>query len=74
MNSFYCIQRHTAKKFLYGRTIEVKEGVILIVPKGIAHRPPTNCEIVFKLLFEPKANLHTGEIENELTVKELGWI
>ena len=60
--------------FREGRTVEVKEGEILIVPKGVEHRPHTNGEIVFNLLFEPKTTLHTGDVESEITVKELEWI
>ena len=60
--------------FREGRTVEVKEGEILIVPKGVEHRPHTNGEIVFNLLFEPKTTLHTGDVETEMTVKELDWI
>jgi mannose-6-phosphate isomerase-like protein (cupin superfamily) len=60
--------------FRDGRTVEVKEGEILIVPKGVEHRPHTNGEIVFNLLFEPKQTLHSGTVESEMTVKELGWI
>ena len=56
------------------QTVEVKEGEILIVPKGVEHRPHTNGDIVFNLLFEPKTTLHTGDVENELTIKELDWI
>ena len=37
--------------FRDGRTISVKEGEILIIPKGIEHRPHTNGEIVFNLLY-----------------------
>ena len=60
--------------FRDGRTISVKEGEILIIPKGIEHRPHTNGEIVFNLLFEPNTTLHTGDIETEMTVKKLDWI
>ena len=60
--------------FREGRTVEVKEGEVLIVPKGVEHRPHTNGEIVFNLLFEPKTTLHTGDVETEMTVKKLGWI
>ena len=60
--------------FREGRTVEVKEGEILIVPKEVEHRPHTNGEIVFNLLFEPKTTLHTGDIKTEMTVKELDWI
>jgi len=56
------------------RTVEVKEGEILIIPKGVEHRPHTNGEMVFNLLFEPKTTLHTGTIETEMTVKKLDWI
>ena len=56
------------------RTVEVKEGEILIIPKGVEHRPHTNGEIVFNLLFEPKTTSHTGDVETEMTVKELDWI
>lgn len=55
-------------------TVEVKEGEILIVPKGVEHRPRTNGEIVFNMLFEPKQTQHTGAVESELTVKEQQWI
>ena len=61
-------------EFRDGRIVKVKKGEILIVPKGIEHRPHTNGDIVFNLLFEPKSTLHTGDVENELTVKELDWI
>ena len=60
--------------FRDGRTVEVKEGEILIVPKGVEHKPHTNGEVVFNLLFEPKTTLHTGDVETEMTVKELDWI
>jgi len=61
-------------EFRDGRTVKVKQGEILIVPKGVEHRPHTNGDIVFNLLFEPKSTLHTGDVENELTIKELDWI
>ena len=56
------------------KTVKVKEGEILIIPKGVEHRPRTNGEVVFNLLFEPKTTLHTGNVESEMTVKELDWI
>ena len=61
-------------EFRDGRIAEVKEGEILIVPKGVEHRPHTNGDIVFNLLFEPKSTLHTGDVQSELTVNDLDWI
>ena len=60
--------------FRDGKTVEVNEGEILIIPKGVEHKPHTNGEIVFNLLFEPKTTQHTGDIETEMTVKKLEWI
>ena len=57
-----------------GKTVEVNKGEILIIPKGVEHRPHTNGEVVFTLLFEPKTTQHTGDIETEMTVKKLEWI
>ena len=60
--------------FRDGRTLEVNEGEILIVPKGVEHKPYTNGDIVFNLLFEPKTTKHTGDVNSTLTVKKLDWI
>ena len=61
-------------EFRDGRIVKVKKGEILIVPKGVEHRPHTNGDIVFNLLFEPKSTLHTGNVQSKLTIKELDWI
>ena len=60
--------------FRDGRTVKIKEGEILIVPKGVEHRPHTNGEIVFNLLFEPKSTKHTGGVETPFEAKKLNWI
>lgn len=57
------------------KTTETKAGEILIIPKGVEHRPRTlNDEEVWLMLFEPKATKHTGDVEHEKTVKNLEWI
>ena len=61
-------------EFRDGRIVKVKKGEILIVPKGVEHRPHTNGDIVFNLLFEPKSTLHTGNVQSKLTIKGLDWI
>lgn len=52
----------------------VKEGEIIIVPKGVEHNPRTNGEEVWVLLFEPKETAHTGAVEHERTVKDQKWL
>lgn len=55
-------------------TTQTTAGNILIVPRGVEHKPSTNGEEVWVMLFEPIATKHTGEVEHEKTVKKLEWI
>ena len=52
------------------KTITVNAGEFLIMPKGIEHKPVATEEVEI-MLFEPAATLNTGNIENEMTKKEL---
>ena len=57
------------------QTIATKAGEILMVPKGVEHRPWTeNGEEVHFMLIEPKSLKHTGDIKVEQTVEHLEWI
>lgn len=56
------------------RTVQVKPGEILTVPKGVEHRPHTDGEEVFIMLIEPKVTKHTGETITEKTIEQLEWI
>lgn len=50
------------------RTVVVKEGEIIVVPKGVEHCPMTkNEEVVHLLLFEKQSTAHTGNVTHELT-------
>ena len=60
--------------FKFQKTVKINEGEIIIIPKGVEHRPRTNGEIVFNLLFEPKTPLHTGNTKSKITVEKLKWI
>lgn len=54
-------------------TIWIEEGEVIIVPRGIEHRPVAE-EECHVLLFEPVSTLNTGNTENELTRRELARI
>ncbi len=54
-------------------TIWIEEGEMIIVPRGIEHRPVAE-EECHVLLFEPVSTLNTGNTENELTRRELARI
>jgi len=50
------------------RTEVVKEGEIIVVPKGVEHNPMTkNGEEVHVLLFEKLTTAHTGDVQHEKT-------
>lgn len=48
------------------QTKTLNEGEILVVPKGVEHRPYAP-EEVWVMLFEPAETKHTGEVDHELT-------
>jgi len=52
------------------KTVEVNEGEMLIVPRGIEHKPVAE-EEVWVMLFEPASTLNTGNIINERTKTQL---
>ncbi|RYC50893.1 cupin domain-containing protein [Flagellimonas olearia] len=50
------------------RTEVVKEGEIIVIPKGVEHNPMTkNGEEVHVLLFEKLTTAHTGDVQHEKT-------
>lgn len=56
------------------KTVEVATGELLIVPKGVEHRPRTNGEEVWIMMLEPTSTVNTGSVENERTRMQLGAI
>jgi mannose-6-phosphate isomerase-like protein (cupin superfamily) len=60
--------------FRDGNMISTGPGEILIVPKGVEHRPWTNGEEVKVMLIEPKTTRHTGDVKSPQTVEVLKWI
>ena len=52
------------------RSLWIEPGEMVIVPRGVEHRPVADEEAQV-LLFEPATTLNTGNVENELTVHNL---
>ena len=52
------------------RVVELGAGEMLVVPRGVEHRPVAP-EEVHVLLFEPAETLNTGDVRNERTVDVL---
>ena len=52
------------------RAIEVGEGEMIIIPRGVEHMPETIGGEVHVLLVEPSTTLHTGNVQCERTVTD----
>jgi len=55
------------------KTVELNEGEMYIVPKGVEHKPfaKNECEI---MLIEPRGVVNTGENKGDLTAVNDIWI
>lgn len=55
------------------KIIELNPGEMIVVPKGIEHKPVS--EIGYKaLLIDPEGVPNTGDVNNEVTIKSIEWI
>ena len=52
------------------RSIDLREGEFLIVPRGVEHRPRAEREVHI-MLFEPVGTLNTGNVRSEQTIDVL---
>ena len=62
---FYIIKGRLKIEFR-DKMIQLQEGDMLIIPKGVEHKPIAE-EEVWVLLFEPSNIKHTGDVEHALT-------
>ncbi len=70
---FYVVKGTLHIEFRDGlQTLEA--GDMIVVPRGVEHRPHTGAEPAWILLFEPKSTLNTGEEQNEFTKQQLDRI
>ena len=65
---FYILKGNLIIEFR-DKTVELKPGEMLIIPRGVEHRPIAK-EEVHLMLFEPASTKHTGEVKHELTVEK----
>ena len=54
-------------------TSKLKTGEMIVVPKGIEHKPSAQdeCQI---LMIEVEGTLNTGDTKHEMTIEEVEWI
>jgi mannose-6-phosphate isomerase-like protein (cupin superfamily) len=69
---FWVVKGRMTIKFR-DRDVIVNEGELIIVPKGVEHKPVAQ-EEVWVVLLEPKSTLNTGNVKNERTLDDLDRI
>lgn len=62
---FYVIKGELKIEFR-DKTVVLKEGEFIIIPRGVEHKPSAEKE-VYIMLFEPCSTKNTGNLTNDLT-------
>lgn len=72
-DELFLVVRGTFDMHYRERVVTLREGDLVVVPRGVEHRPVAaeECSI---LLFEPASTVNTGNAGGALTREKLGWI
>ena len=54
-------------------TVQLNEGELLVVPKGVEHKPYADSECKI-MLVEPRGVVNTGDADSDLTADNDVWI
>jgi mannose-6-phosphate isomerase-like protein (cupin superfamily) len=69
-DDFFLVLRGRLTIQLRGRDVELREGELFVVPRGVEHCPKAD-EEAHVLLIEPRGTVNTGEAGGELTAAEV---
>ena len=69
-DELFMVVKGSFRMELRDRMVDLNEGEIFIVPKGMEHKPVAE-EEVWVMLFEPDGTRNTGNLVNERTKTEL---
>ena len=69
-DELFLIVRGTLRIKFRDRELRLREGELVIIPKGVEHLPVAD-EEVHVMLIEPKTTVNTGNVRNERTVLDL---
>src|SRR4051812_31007617 len=72
-DELFLVVRGSFRMEFRDRRVELREGEMLVVPRGVEHRPVAEQEVSV-LLFEPAATVNTGSAGGERTVAQPEWI
>ncbi|MDZ7671845.1 MAG: cupin domain-containing protein [Halanaerobiales bacterium] len=69
---FFIVEGKLTMKYRNSEEV-LKKGELVIVPKGVEHKPVAEEETLI-MLFESKQTVNTGDKESQLTKRNLKWI
>lgn len=71
--AFIVIEGSMRIDFADGSSVELDEGEMYVVPRGVRHRPcaESECKV---MLVEPKGVVNTGDADSELTAPNDEWV
>ena len=67
-DELFLVHRGRFRMEFRDRVVELAEGDVIVVPRGVEHRPVADAEVEV-LLFEPAGTLNTGNVRNDFTVE-----
>jgi len=59
-DEMFLVVRGSFRMELRDRTVELTEGELIVIPRGVEHRPVAETEVEV-MLFEPASTLNTGD-------------
>jgi mannose-6-phosphate isomerase-like protein (cupin superfamily) len=68
-DELFLVVRGSFRMDFRDRSVTLREGEFIIVPRGVEHRPVAEKEVEV-MLFEPAQIKHTGNVESAVTVHE----
>jgi len=68
-DELFLVHRGRFRMEFRDRTVELGPGEMIVVPRGVEHRPVADHEVEV-VLFEPAGTLNTGNVIGERTVHE----
>ena len=71
--AFIVIEGSMRIDFDDGSSVELDEGEMYVVPRGVRHRPcaESECKV---MLVEPKGVVNTGDVDSDLTAPNDEWV
>ena len=72
-DEMFLVLKGTLKIAFRDRIETINENEMIIVPRGIEHKPIAEKEVSI-MLFEPASTINTGELENKFTRKKLEFL